>query len=130
MPDGVVLSVTMRRCVRVGKNEGRLLKDLGIKPGLVYRMTFRDVTDRNQDLMTRATLELSGMPAYELDMKVSGKGDVFRLTCRTLNLEVFSGERQQQPADARTMVVRGKGSLMGRCSTILIVQVVGRGIHW
>ena len=73
MPAGVVLSVTMRRSVRVGKNEGQLIEDLGIQPDIVYRMTFRDVTEQNQDLMTRASLELSQMPVYDLKVKVKPK---------------------------------------------------------
>jgi len=96
MPAGVILSVTMRRCVRVRKNEGQLLEDLGIQPDVVYRMTFSDITDRNRDLITRASLELSNMPAYDLEIEVVPKGTDYNLVCNTLSLtslEVFAGLR-------------------------------------
>jgi hypothetical protein len=96
MPTGVVLSVTMRRAVRVGINEGQLIEDLGIRPDIVYQMTLQDVTQQNQDLMTRATLELSQMSAYDLEVKVNPEPNGFTLTCRTLNLtslEVFAGHK-------------------------------------
>jgi hypothetical protein len=37
--------------MRVGKNEGQLLEDLGIQPDVFFRMTVADVTDTNRDLM-------------------------------------------------------------------------------
>jgi len=58
MPDGTTFGLTMRRCVRVRKSEGRLLEDLGIQPDVVYRLTMRDLLDRNRDLITRAAAEL------------------------------------------------------------------------
>ncbi len=61
LPAGVRLGITMRRCVRVGKSEGRLLEDLGIEPDVYYRMTFKDITEQNQDMIARACLELSAM---------------------------------------------------------------------
>src|SRR3954452_25069182 len=84
MPAGITLSLTMRRCVRVRKNEGRLLEDLGIQPDVLYRMTVRDIMDRNQDLITRASLELTRMPAYDLDVWVVPKAGDHTLLCRTL----------------------------------------------
>jgi len=95
MPTDVVFGLTLRRCVRVRKNEGKLLEDLGIQPDVVYRMTFRDITDKNQDLNTRASLELSRMPVYNLDINVVPNDDGYTLVCRTLHitsLEVYAGQ--------------------------------------
>lgn len=58
LPSGIVLSLTMRRAVRVKINEGRILEDVGIVPDIMYQMTVRDVMEQNQDLFDRAGKEL------------------------------------------------------------------------
>jgi hypothetical protein len=58
LPSGIILSLTMRRAVRVKANEGRILEDVGIVPDILYRMTVRDVMEQNQDLFDRAGKEL------------------------------------------------------------------------
>jgi hypothetical protein len=59
LPPGIILSLTMRRSVRVKANEGRILEDVGIEPDILYRMTVRDVMEKNQDLFDRAGKELN-----------------------------------------------------------------------
>jgi hypothetical protein len=96
LPTGIAVSLTMRRCMRVKKNEGRLLEDPGIKPDIIYQMTLRDVMEQNQDLFIRASLELSKMPAYALRVTVVPNGDSCTITCNTLKLdsiEVFAGQK-------------------------------------
>ena len=44
----------VRRAIRAGKNEGRVLEDSGIEPDVFYKMTMRDVIEHNQDLFARA----------------------------------------------------------------------------
>lgn len=63
IPDDLYFGFTVRRCVRTGRNEGRLLEDLGIRPHVVYKPTLRDVLEKNQDLYARATYELKEMSA-------------------------------------------------------------------
>lgn len=63
IPSDLYFGFTVRRCVRTGLNEGRLLEDLGIRPDVIYKPTFRDVLERNQDMYERATLELKEMSA-------------------------------------------------------------------
>ncbi|WP_162527129.1 S41 family peptidase [Sphingomonas solaris] len=58
LPTGFVLGLTIRRAIRVRKNEGRVLEDTGIEPDIFYQMTLRDITDHNQDLLERAGKEL------------------------------------------------------------------------
>lgn len=86
LPAGVRIGVTVRRCVRSRKSEGRLLEDLGIKPDILYRMTPNDIMGKNEDLLTRAALELSQMPSYDLETSVVATGDGWTLTCRSRNL--------------------------------------------
>jgi hypothetical protein len=120
LPGGIIVSLTMRRCVRVEKNEGRLLEDLGIHPDLVYHMTLRDVMEKNQDLNIRASLELSRMPAYDLDVAVVLKDSAYTLVCRTLQLtsvEAFAGEMFLAAAPAtdgkpvELSIISGRGSV-------------------
>ncbi len=54
MPSGITVSLTIRRSLRVGEQEGRVLEDVGITPDLLYQMTLQDVMAQNQDLFTRA----------------------------------------------------------------------------
>jgi hypothetical protein len=63
LPTGILLSLTMRRALRVRANEGRVLEDVGIVPDILYRMTLRDVMEQNQDLFERAGKELSSAAA-------------------------------------------------------------------
>ena len=58
LPSGIILSLTMRRALRVKANEGRVLEDVEIVPDILYRMTLRDVMEHNQDLFERASKEL------------------------------------------------------------------------
>jgi Peptidase family S41 len=62
LPAGILLSLTLRRAVRVKANEGRVLEDVGIVPDVLYRMTVRDVMEQNQDLFERAGKELAARP--------------------------------------------------------------------
>jgi hypothetical protein len=92
LPGGVSFGFTVRRCIRTGPNEGRLLEDLGIRPDIDYKPTLRDVLEHNQDLITRAALELSRMPAYDLIVETTTSGSGTCMTCRVTNmtdLEVY-----------------------------------------
>ena len=123
LPDDLYFGFTVRRCVRTGPSEGRLLEDLGIKPDVVYQPTLRDVLGQNQDLITRATHELSTMPAYKLgiDSAPQGGGIDFTLRVRKITyLEVtFDGKHFASfevgaaplefsvPSGITTVVIRG-----------------------
>jgi hypothetical protein len=89
MPAAVSFGITIRRCIRVKKNEGRLLEDVGIQPDVIYQMTFKDITEQNQDLIARASLELSKMPLFDLQIEVVPQAKGCILKCRTLNLTLL-----------------------------------------
>ena len=123
LPRKIDFGFTVRRCVRSGKNEGRLLEDLGIKPHIEYQPTLRDVLEANQDLIIRATLELSHRQAYDMRVRTSSKDGEAVVSCRTSNitaLEVFQEGRHYRsfdaasspiefaaPAGAITLVIKG-----------------------
>jgi peptidase S41-like protein len=103
MPRTAGLGLTIRRCMRVRRSEGRLLEDLGIRPDVMYRMTFRDITEQNQDLLTRASLELSHMPRFDLAVDVVQGAERHTLVCRTVrltSLEVFEGQHHVTAASS------------------------------
>jgi hypothetical protein len=108
LPSGIGLDLTMLRCMRVGKNEGKLIEDLGIEADAIaaggieadvvfYQMTLRDITKKNQDLITEASLKLrERTPVYDLQIQPVEKQGRYTLTCRTLKLssiQVFASER-------------------------------------
>jgi hypothetical protein len=116
MPAGVTFGFTIRRCMRVGKNEGRLLEDFGIQPDVICPLTFTDITEKNQDLITRASLELSQMPVFDLDVEILPQANGFVLKCRTLNLTALEVSANLQHIasasasdDAPTEIVVPKG---------------------
>jgi C-terminal processing protease CtpA/Prc len=54
LPKGSRLTFALRRSLRVGGSAGRPVEDLGVLPDVRYRMTRRDLTAQNADLMNRA----------------------------------------------------------------------------
>jgi Peptidase family S41 len=103
LPPGVGFGITMSRCMRVGKNEGKLIEDLGITPDLVYQMTRKDITEQNQDLITEASLKLKKMPVYDLSIEVRKTENAYVLNCRTLKLtsvQLLVGDRYLTGGDA------------------------------
>jgi C-terminal processing protease CtpA/Prc len=54
LPKKARLTFALRRSLRVGRFAGRPVEDLGVIPDVRYRMTLRDLTAENADLMERA----------------------------------------------------------------------------
>lgn len=88
---------TIRRCIRTGLNEGRLLEDLGIKPDIEYQMTLDDILSGNPDLINTAGSELSQLDVFDLKVKIDRSNSLpRRLQCTVHNiqdLEFFDGNR-------------------------------------
>ncbi len=65
LPEGVELRVALRRALRVGKNEGTVLEDLGVEPEIRRRLTEDDVRHHNAKLLAEAIriLESPDRPA-------------------------------------------------------------------
>jgi len=59
LPEGADFRVAVRRTIRVGLNAGGVIEDLGIRPDKRYRMTYRDLTGSNDDLMQACAEALS-----------------------------------------------------------------------
>jgi C-terminal processing protease CtpA/Prc len=60
LPDGAGMRVAVRRCLRVRRNAGIPIEDLGVVPDAVHEMTMRDVLEGNVDLIEHAAQLLGG----------------------------------------------------------------------
>jgi C-terminal processing protease CtpA/Prc len=69
LPKGADIGLAMRRSIRVGRNSGRPLEELGIVPDDRHYMTKRDLLEGNYDLLRRAAEKLSTKPIYSLYLK-------------------------------------------------------------
>ena len=69
LPRGADMLLAVRRSIRVGRNAGRPLEELGIVPDQRHRMTRRDVLGSNDDLIERAARILMKKPVYALSVK-------------------------------------------------------------
>jgi C-terminal processing protease CtpA/Prc len=54
LPAGAGLRVALRKSHRTGSNVGVPLEDLGVQADEVHRLTRRDITEHNQDLLASA----------------------------------------------------------------------------
>jgi hypothetical protein len=54
LPAGTGFRIALRRVTRVRKHEGVPLEDLGVEADVVHRLTKRDITDGNHDLISTA----------------------------------------------------------------------------
>ncbi|WP_405363246.1 S41 family peptidase [Kitasatospora sp. NBC_00085] len=59
LPRGAGFRVALRRATRAGRSAGLALEDFGVQADEVHRLTRRDLTLRNKDLLTRAAALLS-----------------------------------------------------------------------
>lgn len=100
LPAGIEMRVAVRRSLRVGRNAGIPVEDLGIVPDHRHAMTRRDVLEGNVDLLTKARALLRQGPHRWLSVEEP------RRTRRRLQLtlhahgiswlEVLVAERQQR----------------------------------
>ena len=69
LPKGADIGLAMRRSIRVGRNSGRPLEELGIVPDDRHYMTKRDLLEENYDLLRKAAEKLRNKPIYSLSVK-------------------------------------------------------------
>jgi C-terminal processing protease CtpA/Prc len=69
LPKGADIGLAMRRSIRVGRNSGRPLEELGIVPDDRHYMTKRDLLEGNNDLIKKAAAKLRNKPIYSLSVK-------------------------------------------------------------
>jgi hypothetical protein len=66
LPKGANMRVAIRRSLRVGKQAGTPVEDLGVTPDVRYELTRNDVLSGNADLLEKAGEMLAALPARTL----------------------------------------------------------------
>jgi cytosine/adenosine deaminase-related metal-dependent hydrolase len=84
LPEGADFRVAVRRTIRVGLNAGGVIEDLGIRPDKIHRMTYRDLTGGNEDLLHASAQELVHWQSGRASLSVERDGE--RLPCIRLTL--------------------------------------------
>ena len=86
LPNGANMRVAIRRSLRVGKQSGTPVEDLGITPDSRYYMTRNDLLAGNVDLLNQAGEILSGMPVRKLNVTTTTDGGTMTIQVETLGL--------------------------------------------
>jgi hypothetical protein len=103
LPTGIGMRVSIRRTVRVGAAAGTPLEDLGVTPDRLHRLTERDLTEDNFDLLNEAgALLASRLPRWIDARGATDSEGVLRLDLEVENLDrvdVFVDGRPRVTAD-------------------------------
>jgi peptidase S41-like protein len=97
LPKNSGMRVAIRRTLRVGRQAGTELEDLGVVPDHEHKMTRRDLLEGNPDLIEKAGALLAAMPRFRLDAtaaKVAGK---LRVNLTTNNIQRLDFELNGRP---------------------------------
>lgn len=88
LPPGTTMRVAIRRSIRVGRNAGQPLEDLGVIPNVPHEMTQSDLINSNIDLITHACEILVELPSKQLDIEITATGtEIISLIATTSNLD-------------------------------------------
>ena len=93
LPKGADLLVAVRRSIRVGRQAGRPLEELGIAPDHRHHMTRRDLLKANDDLIRKAARILDQKPIYSLWVKPSAWKNGFRDVVVRAGSKIQSGSK-------------------------------------
>jgi hypothetical protein len=87
LPKQANLRVAIRRSLRVGKQAGTPLEDLGVVPDVRHQMTRKDVLEGNVDLLAKAGQLLAAMPVHRLDVTASPAAGALNLELAVTNVD-------------------------------------------
>ena len=96
LPRGADILIAVRRSIRVGKQAGRPLEELGITPDRRHYMTRRDVLTKNDDLISWAAKRLMKIPVYSLSVKAIREGKSLKGISIAASSKVRKGEASRQ----------------------------------
>lgn len=103
LPHGADIRVAIRRTTRVKMRSGDILEDLGVEPDIRHRMTQRDVTGHNEDLIDAAIDALAGGEIHSIDIV---KIEKHRDRPPTLTLESENIDRIETTVSGRALPTR------------------------
>ena len=69
LPEGTAMGVALRRSLRVGRQAGEPLEDVGVMPEIVRPLTATDLLEGNSDLIDFACENLAALPSYQLGIE-------------------------------------------------------------
>jgi len=122
LPLGADIVLAVRRSIRVGRNAGRPLEELGIVPDERHYMTRRDVLGTNDDLIARAARILAKKPVYALSVrsftdKMGSRGIAVTASSKVeppdarkdiSRLDVYVNDRPYKSIDAQDGAIHAK----------------------
>lgn len=108
LPGGASLRAAIRRSLRVGKNAGMPVEDLGVIPDYRHYMTKDDLLKGNVDLIKKAAEIVAAMPVYSLAAVIKDKSETLltlEITTNSISrLDLFLDARPQKSIDVQATV--------------------------
>ncbi|HEX2079457.1 MAG TPA: S41 family peptidase, partial [Longimicrobium sp.] len=106
LPNGAGMRVSMRRTLRVGRQAGAPLEDLGVVPDRRHFLTRNDLVNDNVDLLNRAgelLAEMKPVRALKVTAQSSSAAQATLLaqTQAISRLDVYVGDRPNQSIDVQ-----------------------------
>ena len=139
LPRAAEIVLAIRRSIRVGRNAGRSLEELGIVPDHRHYMTRKDVLGSNEDLIHRAARLLAEKPVYALSIESSDhKNGGLRIVVKAeskvrshdvskkiLRVDAYVNGRPYKTLDAVDGAIRGRSLTLpagGKGKTALLLE--------
>lgn len=105
LPKGAGMKVAVRRSIRVGRQTGRPLEELGIVPDKRHHITRNDLLNRNSDLIKEAARILLKKPSYGLSVtliKNRDRSQTIEVSTRNISrLDIYLNDRPFKTLDAK-----------------------------
>jgi len=131
LPNQASMRLAMRRSLRVGRNAGTPVEDLGVLPDQVHRMTRRDLLEANVDLIEAASVLLQGRPVRKLGVTLAA--DHVSVECQGMDrLDLYFEDRPIASVDVENGKARfdqtmfGKIEIRGFQDGVLVARVLER----
>ncbi|MEM7311976.1 MAG: S41 family peptidase [Planctomycetota bacterium] len=105
LPRDAGMRVSIRRTLRVHKNAGTPVEDLGVVPDHLHQMTRADVLNENVDLIEHAASLLADIERHTLTVsKVEINGDGLTIKANTLGIERLDFYLNDRPSHSEDVV--------------------------
>jgi hypothetical protein len=105
LPKGAGMKVALRRSIRVGRQTGRPLEELGIVPDNRHFITRNDLLNRNSDLIREAAKILSKKPSYGLSVTLIQNPDqsqTIEVSTKNISrLDIYLNDRPFKTLDTK-----------------------------
>jgi C-terminal processing protease CtpA/Prc len=103
LPKGSAMRVAIRRTLRVGKEAGTELEDLGVQPSDQHQLTPDDILHDNPDLIKSAAKLLEGLGGRKFDVTGARGAQKLKLTLQTGGIEYIDVYIDGRPRHSRNL---------------------------